>query len=59
MRWRPHEYRARLFGRPLGDWRPTREEAREDARRAGEGYRGPYDGVVFLSPGVEIESRPL
>lgn len=48
-----------LFGEPRGDWRDTPEEAREDARRAGEGHRERWAVTVYLSPGVTIQERDV
>ena len=40
-----------------GIWRETKELARQDAIRAGFGYRDPDSGTAFLDPAVWIESE--
>jgi len=49
-------YRVRLFGRPMGLWRATKEEAHADAVARKLGSREPWDRVTYLNVGVDIES---
>lgn len=49
------EYRARLFGRPLGPWRMSSAEAMRDAVNAGEATWDAERQVHFLHAGADIE----
>lgn len=51
-------YRLTHFGKPVGDWRETAKEAREDAVQLKLGGRDEHiPDRIFLEPGVEIERR--
>lgn len=40
-----------------GRWQPTRRDALEAAAKAGEAWKDPDSGRVYLSPLTEIEER--
>lgn len=53
-------YRLTYRGKPVGEWRPTAREAREDAVRLGYGQRDEHiSDLVFLEPfaAIEIDTR--
>lgn len=52
------QWRCLVFGRPIADWRHTKEDALADAEAAGERIPPAYPGDnSYITPWTKIEER--